>query len=110
MLETEENITKQSSGIVARASCSSQAPWAFGHDDGLHPLRVERGERRVVDDHGEMENTAQRLIAEPMPPSSRVTSVAEPTSACTTCTSTPRARRLSTKACALPAWPRRCGW
>ena len=61
MLETEENITKQSSFISRVASWSSQAPCAFGPRHGSHALAGERGERRIIDHHREMEETAQRL-------------------------------------------------
>ena len=43
------------------ASWSSHAPSAFGRNDACHPLAVERSERRVVDDHGEMKDPAQWL-------------------------------------------------
>ena len=55
MLETDENMTKQSSSISRVPSCSSQAPCAFGSITAPHALGVERGERRVVDHHREME-------------------------------------------------------
>ena len=61
MDEIDENMTKQSSAMSRVPSCSSHAPSAFGRNDACHSLAVERGERRVVDDHREMKDSAQRL-------------------------------------------------
>ena len=98
---SDENMTKQSSGRSRVPWCSSHAPYAFGAMTVAHALAVERGERRVVDDHREMEDAAQRLIARrgfpravgsrPWPSRRRLARL---------CTSTPRSRRLCTKASA----------
>ena len=60
MLETDENITKQSRSKSRVDSCSSQAPCALGAITLRIRSRVSEASRRVVDHHGQVEHAFKR--------------------------------------------------
>ena len=63
MLETDENMTKQSSFISRVAVVQQPRALRLGCDHGLHAFGGERGKRRIVDHHREVKDAAQRLPA-----------------------------------------------
>ena len=63
MLETEENITKQSSFVSWVASWKQPRAVCLWSENGSHALGREQRERRIINHHREMEETAQRLSA-----------------------------------------------